>query len=118
MEKKFKKKYPELFSEDFIYECGDGWLEIIEKVCEKITWAMNAPLAELTEPYPKTKIIRIKEKFGALEIYLSEYHPYYDKIIRSARFKSMTICEICGKKGRLKGKNGWWMTRCKECGNE
>lgn len=55
----FRKKYPDLFRDDYFisFGCGDGWKGIVEEVCKKIVGR-------------GAKIIQLKEKFGGLRIYL------------------------------------------------
>ena len=54
----------------------------------------------------------VKEKFGELRIEYSDIR--IEEEMDLITKWSTQICEICGKKGRLKETNGWLKTRCEE----
>jgi len=53
-------------------------------------------------------VLRVKEKFGALQVYTDKYHPE----IGSLSDKSLTICEMCGARGSAHQVRGWVKTLC------
>ena len=76
-------------------ECGNGWhgliddtLTAIEKHCASIG----------TEP---PGITQIKEKLGLLRIYFRPYDEGIGSILHAAEQRSASICEQCGRPGKL-----------------
>ena len=115
LEKQLIEKYPKLFTEYnlsplqtcmcFGLECGDGWFNIIDEMCLKLS------------KYD-IKFTQVKEKFGALRVYfeganIENYEPIFN-IISEAEEKSAITCEICGKSGCLRGLS-WYKTLCEDC---
>ena len=84
------------------YHAPKGWIPLVEELAEK-----------LAEVYPEYKITQIKEKFGGLRFYVSGMTEEGWKLIDEAERKSLTICEVCGKLGKIR-KGGWWKTLCDE----
>ena len=115
------KAFPNLFRNDFYFECGDGWFELIAKVAAFIdTVTRDCEIAE------------VKEKFGRLRIYLSlqldqegvptipeeELSGIY-KFINHVEQLSQDICEDCGvdlNATNRKKRTGYWITNlCVTC---
>ena len=106
-------RFPELFAGKdmsikenlmpFGFECGDGWFDLIWKLCEDIEATNEKVLA-----------LQVKEKFGGLRFYVTTGSNKVLDLINEAEAKSMTICERCGKLGILH-QQGWWHTICDEC---
>jgi len=87
-------------------EVGDGWFDLIHDVCKKVL-----PIAS-----PEFRFVQVKEKFGRLEMYTSGANDQIHEIINDASEKSLTICEECGKEGKLIESNRhWFRVRCDEC---
>ena len=59
----------------------------------------------------KGKVTQVKEKFGALRFYTTATTDLCQSIIDNAEIESTTICEACGRKGKLR-KIGWLVTLC------
>ena len=55
--------------------------------------------------------IQVKEKFGTLRFYTSEYDEYLDGVIRMAEGMSGVTCEVCGSPGITSGP-GWIRCLC------
>jgi len=126
-EKKLYNNYPELFNNKnslIMYvkiDCFDGWYNIIDNLCKSIVEITKVIGFELS-------VLQIKEKFGTLRFYYSiddgklkiplgsrsKYNKLISDLVLAAEKKSETICEICGKKGKLYN-DFWKKTRCKEC---
>jgi hypothetical protein len=72
-----------------------GWLPLVIDVCER--------LAALTPPSKRDlyQVVQIKEKWGELRVYLTAYNSRMRRVLMSARSRSMRICEICGRPGKL-----------------
>lgn len=88
------------------FECGDGWEPLIRKAAEKIE-ALNQTLPEDQQVHAT----QIKEKYGTLRFYLSNYLDGAEAAATEAENASETTCEKCGKPGELRGK-GWVYTAC------
>lgn len=113
---KIISKYPVLFEQinnpetpigDRGIECRDGWLVLIDELSEKLQ-KINVDLAE------PIKYAQIKEKFGGLRIYVSNFDPLAAEHLDEAEKKSFTMCEVCGKVGELRTNKHWHQTLCVE----
>lgn len=88
------------------FSVDDGWLDLIKELIEKlikIGW--------------NKEICQCKEKFSRLCFYINNGTNDVHDLIKVYEEKSSTICEICGKIGKLKddcGRNGgmWYKTLC------
>lgn len=109
---------------------GDwGWRGLVTELDEK-----------LRQRWPNYTIHDIKEKFGTLRFYadpnvsppdiaeegwdagLDAYEQWRDEhvipfqaLIREYEHRSESICELCGKPGRLGVNRSYWCTRCPNC---
>lgn len=90
---------------------GKGWHRLIDRVFDKLEDMTSGSSGNIV---PTPKIIQVKEKWGGLRIYTSGdgTHPIED-VIREVENESYTICEDCGKAGKLR-KGGWYRTLCDE----
>lgn len=108
----FKKRYPHLFKDmdgdpyrtcmGRGIECGDGWFDILDKLC-----------AAITSIDKKAYFSQIKEKYGILTIYMDDASDATEALVGLAEQQSEKTCEICGNPGILYTK-GWCMVRCDE----
>lgn len=128
-EKKLKEDFPQIFAD--LYDCtpqescmawgvavGDGWYDLIYKLCEDIM-ALNPP--------ENFKVAQVKEKFGGLRFYiafcsenkLSENMSEIERLIDVAEEESFKICECCGSREEvttdLPRIGSWIQTLCKKC---
>lgn len=101
---------------DNYYECGDGWLPLIEEA-KTIIAKYNLKHPELEYPIEFTQI---KEKWGLLCLYLNQYVPEIDGRIKAIEGKSSHVCENCGTKENVirEYTHGWIMTLCNKCRKE
>ena len=111
------QKYPSIFSNLKYFECGDGWFDIIDKLCslldqEAKNEAYRLPEEEAMLNYPVAS--QVKEKFGGLRFYIYGGNERMRGMISMAENFSFKICEGCGNKGSKKGK-GWLYTMCNPC---
>lgn len=120
LQEKLIKKYPELFvgtsksiTESmmaFGLECGDGWYDLIDEMCQKI----EDYVAEHHPEHP-VEFFQIKEKYGELRVYVGSASEGVFDIIEEAESKSTSICEQCGRTGVIRdGRYGWIATLCKD----
>jgi hypothetical protein len=94
----------------FGVETGNGWFDLI--------WELSDALEKEILKQPKDKRVyhtamQVKEKYAQLRIYLTSYTDEMERLIDEAEEKSATICEICGKPGKIRG-TGWLYTACDE----
>lgn len=106
---KLMAKYPSFFPPNFYFECDEGWYDILEHVFKT-----------LEQQNIKVEMTQIKEKFGALRVYIGfakdmVEHNMIEQLIDEAERKSETTCERCGKKGKIENIKGWYSCRCKHC---
>ena len=80
---------------NWLGEVREGWhafLKPIIEACEK----------------ENVKIAQVKEKFGALRVYLSGPAPQYiHQYIQYAEWLSERTCEYTGAPGRIRNVDGW-----------
>lgn len=60
---KLLRKFPNLYDENFRFDCGDGWCNII--------WTLSTKLTELSNKYSTNiKVGEIKSKFNLINVQL------------------------------------------------
>jgi hypothetical protein len=103
-------KYPTLFQNMNGLECGDGWYDLIDKLCSDLL-ALN----------PTVVADQVKEKFGGLRFYAHFMADEVDRkndevwdLITKAEEDSYKICEVCGAEGQLSTTGTWMKTLCPE----
>lgn len=122
-----KDSFPTVYADNFYFECGDGWMELLLDIGSFIAKRSSDCKAE-----------QVKEKFGSLRFYVSfEYNEIgisdtplevineiYD-YISLVEEKSKKLCEDCGidldDNNRFKQKNNkytWIRNICQKCGAE
>jgi len=138
------KRYPEFFKDrddmqkslmGFGFECGDGWFNLISKLChdiEKYFLSEYDGMGYDGEIYhhevPKHfNVQQVKEKFGGLRFYVSSAPEKVFDMIHKAESDSYFICEHCGDDIRKRVYNdglyhsfyrdelGWILTLCDSC---
>ncbi|MHA1874051.1 MAG: hypothetical protein ACTSVB_08050 [Candidatus Heimdallarchaeaceae archaeon] len=149
LEKKLFKKYPKLFRQKDLpmdqtamcwgIQCGDGWYDLIDKVCEylqsMIKWN-DWPQIEFNTVKEKYGTLRIywdikiktekefkkhkelKKKYKTFDIYVKSSHglfEFVDGVISFAEHLSGYMCELCGQKGKQRKINDWIYTLCDKC---
>jgi len=129
------KKYPNIFKQkdnDKMsisrgIQCKDGWYDLIDILCAKITQHIefkNKKLDEQFKARPKTlipssysvKLIfeasQVKSKFDGLRFYFDGGDDYTFGIVAMAEAMSLRICEYCGNK---KFTTEEVETKCEKC---
>lgn len=111
--------YPQLFSNCWGAECGNGWYDLLNNLCRQ--------LKEIVE---KNKIginvVQVKEKFGGLRFYIElecdnkNVAENIYSLIAAAEKKSYNTCESCGAevKETRSTNTGWLKTLCDRCMEE
>lgn len=113
------EKYPKIFAQHKLtiqqscmpwgFECGDGWFDLIERLCDSLQFHTDK------NNYPQVEATQVKEKFGTLSFYTSGADEYLSGYINFAESMSATICETCGSNQNVTQTKGWIKTICKEC---
>lgn len=101
------------------YECGDGWIPLIEEA-KTIIAKYNQKLKDEHLAGEPLEFVQIKEKWGGLCLYLNYYVPEIADQIHELEGKSLDICEHCGTNKNVKRDwtHGWIMTLCDKCREE
>lgn len=89
-------------------DVGPGWKSLLERLH-----------VDVTAFVPDYEVEQVKEKFGALRIYLRypADTPALDMVqglVHTAETESQHICENCGNPGETEGL-GWLKTLCPAC---
>jgi hypothetical protein len=93
------------------FTCGDGWYDIIYRLCERIE-----PLVGALENGFAFEIVQVKEKFGGLRVYVDAANEEIYTAIEAASELSIKTCEVCGNPGSHEADaTGWWKTLCASC---
>lgn len=112
---KIIEDHPHLFRDKTYFDCGDGWLDLIEELANKL----EPLIVKCIEDHPDEKdwapsCAQVKEKYGGLRFYMYSESQEMSKLIDKAEHISFSICENCGEPGKLRGDN-WYYTRCDKC---
>jgi len=120
-----RARFPSVLAEQAEIRCGAGWAELLNELCDQLQCLANTGAGQPVA-------IQVKEKLGALCFYfhvvypnadaagsrqqLSEADPdaraSFDALVDAARRRSREICELCGRRGRLRREVGILATRC------
>lgn len=108
------ERYPKLYRRCKAIDCGEGWFKIVDE----LSATLEDMIKELEEEFEETfYATQVKEKYGTLRFYMSQYMDKMDAAIHKAEYLSSKACDICGKAGRLRG-NHWVQTLCDKCDEE
>jgi hypothetical protein len=108
---KIVKDHPLLFIYPIYFECGEGWLDIIERLAAKLEEIIKK---NKSEAYSSMNgCTQVKEKYGTIRFYMDYYNEEIEKAIDEARIESSITCEVCGKNGKLQG-TYWYKTVCED----
>jgi hypothetical protein len=108
-------KYPKIFKELRVVECGDGWYTMLCVLCECIQLHIdNTGLAFGKEGgIPQVEAHQVKEKFGGLRFYYGGGDKHIEGLVSFAEALSYTLCDVCGGPARSRNSPGGWIfTRC------
>ena len=112
---KLQSEFPNLFPNRWsLPSCGDGWFDIVYKICTEISLYLNAPINKKIKE--KFYVTQIKEKFGSLCFYVCLSEPTIDVIIDKHELLSFDTCEECGAShAEMYSRRGWLKTICQSC---
>lgn len=83
---------------------GPGWWPLVDALC-----------ADLLALGWSGTFHQIKEKFGALRVYIADSTPALEARIQAASAQSITVCERCGGPARTRLIRNWLHTVCETC---
>jgi len=102
------------------FECGSGWFDIIDVLCQEIQSHIDRKsigLEEEDKQYLQVIASQVKEKYGELRFYYSGGDETIDDLVSMAEQLSLRTCETCGNPGKRHGE-GWIITLCDPCAEE
>ncbi len=132
LQQEFWKAFPGIFRERTLpmtqtamcwgLEIGDGWAELLWKLCCRILAFQRFHRCEVIAK-------QVKEKYGGLRFYWRIQFQRNDVLpgesldcfLQMCRLtdryedESLHTCEECGRPGRCVSNAGWVLTRCDEC---
>ena len=95
------QRYPEIFCDRhknkyetsmcWGFTCGDGWFDIIDRLCSEIAAQV------LAGGMPPVVASQVKEKMGSLRFRFRGGNEETHRLIELARQKSAATCEECGR---------------------
>ena len=92
--------------------CGDGWFDLVHRASQKlekliIEYKKNNP----HDPKPP-RAFQVKQKYGALVIYMSHGTDEMDDVLKEAEERSYRICEKCGCPGKVRSEKRFVQSLC------
>lgn len=94
------------------FDCGNGWFNIIYKLCENIQNALEKETDDFRAGF---FVQQVKEKFGGLRFYITYGNDEIFDLIRRAEEESFRTCELCGRQTEdveTRSVLGWIRTLC------
>lgn len=101
---KLINRFPNIFEENFYFECDDGWFDIIFDLCKDVQQEVNNSSCQ------QVVAVQVKEKFAGLRFYASGGNEVTDAIISKYTKLSSQTCEVTGGRGYLCEKHRWYKT--------
>jgi len=102
LQRYLKKKFPELYPQDFSFECNDGWFRLLlwlSRYLEMYITQQNEMAKTNPQYYQPVKQIvarQVKQKFGTLRFYSDGGNQHTESVIDYTTFISGYICEQTG----------------------
>jgi hypothetical protein len=90
-------------------EINAGWRPLMERLLARLEAEIAAQPPDERDRF---RIIQIKEKFGRLTVHMGST-PTMRAALDDAENESIATCEVCGARGVLEERHGWWSPRCK-----
>jgi len=115
VETNWSEQFPNVFPEwpvRISFNVSPGWHDLVYTLCAKL----EQHARRLHGHAPAFKVVQVKQKLGGLRFYGMYQSSAMQKLIDEAEKRSFTICEACGKPGKLRvvGKHGYRTTLCAE----
>ncbi len=99
------------------FECGDGWYQILDSLCDQIQHYTDWNNQNFEKGYkqykqvPQVVAVQVKEKFGGLRFYYDGGDDHISGMVRMAESWAANSCEECGAPGKTRH-GGWIRTLC------
>jgi hypothetical protein len=90
---------PRYTSMHFGFQHGDGWFDLLWRLCERLEPVVAAPEKETRHPF---EVLQVKEKFGGLRFYANYNSDAISTLIEAAAVESLYTCEMCGQPGKCR----------------
>lgn len=106
----FQALYPNIFRvyPEAGFDLNPGWEHLVDCLCSIIELEIKKLPEEVRAAVYCTQV---KEKFGGLRFYTSEWTPSISAAIRATELISFHTCETCGNLGERRP-GGWILTLC------
>lgn len=128
LDKALVEKYPLIFKNRYGdmretamcwgFECGDGWYQILDNLCNNIQSHIDWQNKNFEKGYPyyeksvpQVVATQVKEKFGGLRFYYEGGDDHISGMVRMAESWAANSCEECGAPGTVR-RGGWIRTLC------
>lgn len=114
---KLCQEFPLLYGNNFYFECGNGWFDLIYQLSKDIFSIVQHFEIDKEKNINFPCVGQVKEKFGGLRFYMDYCHnlDLIAELISEAENESFKICEACGLPGKLITGN-CWAVLCKDHG--
>lgn len=93
----------------FRFECGPGWLPLIDQLSQKIENIV------VREDLIDFFVFHVGVNSGHLQILSMYGNREITGLIYETMEKSKTICEFCSKLSKIRNRNDRFTTRCNDC---
>lgn len=126
-EKILCQKYPKIFKNreesvmevcmDWGFECGSGWFNIIDTLCQEIQYHIDQKVVGLRQDDRMSiQVIagQIKQKYGGLRFYYTGGDDTVSALVSFAENLSNKTCEHCGQVGKKRNAS-YIEVLCDEC---
>jgi len=109
---KLRAAYPLVFQyplmNDEPIRCGEGWFHLLWLLCgglqetiEEVGFAaLDHSDPQAVADFSQWRAVQVKEKFGALRLYLHRETSEMTTLLDLAERLSQHVCDVCGKPGK------------------
>jgi hypothetical protein len=91
---------PRYTSMHFGFQHGDGWFDLLWRLCERLEPVVAAAEKKTGRPF---ELLQVKEKIGGLRFYANSKNEAISTLIEAAEIESFFTCEVCGQPGKPQG---------------
>jgi hypothetical protein len=99
---------PRSTSMQFGFQHGDGWFNLVWRLCEQLEPLEAAIEAETGYAF---EVLQVKEKFGGLRFRANYSNDSISTLIEMTEVESFKTCEFCGQPGKRR-EGSWIETLC------